>query len=448
MASAADPRAAEHRAQVQAMENPRPQIVLPAYPGDLKLWEAIVYGKKVAIWNIEEIMRKVKAKEEGADLPTREREARVLAQYERLLGRLVMLETRYEQSQATEKSHDDARAGAIKKARSPSRRAAQALTRSTNSWPRPNRIRWSIWRARSTPNGANSCSPGCRPRSSKCSPATGRRWRGPNSARPKANGAPGCSWADAARARRAPAPNGYAHCVREGRARSIALVGATYDDVRDVMIEGPSGLATLCRGERALFEPSKGRLSWPGGAVAHVFTAEKPHGIRGYEFDAAWCDEFAKWNNAQETMDMLEMALRTGGNPRMVVTTTPRATAAMKALLAKPGLARTHATTRDNAAHLAPAFLAQMEAQYAGTRLGRQELDAELIEDNDRALWKREWIERRRVVGMPDGIYRIVIGVDPPAGTGEGADECGIVIAGKDNDRQRLGDRRPFGARV
>ena len=224
--------------------------------------------------------------------------------------------------------------------------------------------------------------------------------------------------------------------VRLGRARSIALVGATYTDVRDVMIEGPSGLATLGRADRIFFEPSKRKLSWPGGAVAHVFTAEEPDGIRGYQFDAAWCDEFAKWRNAEMTMDMLQMALRVGEQPRAVITTTPRNVLALVDLMTAPGTVTTRATTYANAANLAPAFLAQMEAQYKGTRLGRQELDAELIEDNDRALWKREWIEKERVNGMPDGIWRIVIGVDPPTSTGEAACECGIVVVGKDNDNR------------
>src|ERR1700741_195055 len=162
--------------------------------------------------------------------------------------------------------------------------------------------------------------------------------------------------------------------VRLGRARSIALVGATYTDVRDVMIEGPSGLATLGRADRIFFEPSKRKLSWPGGAVAHVFTAEEPDGIRGYQFDAAWCDEFAKWRNAEMTMDMLQMALRVGEQPRAVITTTPRNVLALVDLMTAPGTVTTRATTYANAANLAPAFLAQMEAQYKGTRLGRQEL--------------------------------------------------------------------------
>lgn len=220
--------------------------------------------------------------------------------------------------------------------------------------------------------------------------------------------------------------------VRSRRAGSIALIGATYADARDVMVEGPSGLMSVSRLDRAFFEPSKRRVSWPGGAVAHMFTAEEPDGIRGYQFDAAWCDEFAKWSNPEMTLDNLEMALRVGERPRMAVTTTPRAIAALKNLLARPGLARTHATTRDNAVHLAPAFLAQMEAQYAGTRLGRQELDAEIIEDNDRALWKREWIEAHRTFEKPEKLARIVVGVDPPSGRGE----CGIVVCAIDNHKR------------
>lgn len=174
--------------------------------------------------------------------------------------------------------------------------------------------------------------------------------------------------------------------VREGRMRRIALVGATYADVRDVMILGESGLLPLARGEGAVFEPSKRRLHWPGGAEAHLFSAEEPDGLRGHQFDGALCDEYAKWREPQVALDMLLMALRVGADPRCVVTTTPRNVAAFKALLAMEGVVTTRATTFDNAANLAPAFIAQMQRHYGGTRLGRQELDAELIEDNEFAL--------------------------------------------------------------
>jgi len=217
--------------------------------------------------------------------------------------------------------------------------------------------------------------------------------------------------------------------IRAGKMRRVALLGATYADVRDVMILGESGLLALARGDGAVFEPSKRRLAWPDGATAHVFTAEEPDGLRGHQFDGAWADEFCKWREPGHALDMLLMGLRIGEDPRCTVTTTPRNIAALKTLLATEGIAVTRATTFDNAANLAPAFLDHMRCHYAGTRLGRQELGAELIEDNEFALWQRDWIDRRRVREVPP-LRRVLVAVDPPVSQGEDADECGIVVAG------------------
>lgn len=221
--------------------------------------------------------------------------------------------------------------------------------------------------------------------------------------------------------------------VFRGAMRRIALVGATHADVRDVMIEGPSGLLACGEGRGLRYESSKRQVTWPDGATAHGFSAEEPDGLRGHQFDGGHCDEFAKWREPQRALDMLLMALRIGDAPRAVVTTTPRNIPALKALLAAPGVVVTRASTFANAANLAPAFLAHMQAQYAGTRLGRQELDAELIEDNESALWRREWIERARLREAPD-LPRIVVAVDPPASDSERADACGIVVAGRSED--------------
>jgi phage terminase large subunit-like protein len=219
--------------------------------------------------------------------------------------------------------------------------------------------------------------------------------------------------------------------VRTGRMRRIALLGATYADVRDVMILGESGLLPLARGDGVLFEPSKRQLTWPDGAIARIFTAEEPDGLRGHQHDGAWADEFCKWREPSQALDMLLMGLRIGSDPRCVVTTTPRNLPALKSLFAMEGVAVTRATTFDNAAHLAPAFLEHMRRQYAGTRLGRQELDAELIEDNDAALWQRVWIDRHRLRNVPP-LRRVVVAVDPPVSQGADADECGVVVAGAD----------------
>ncbi len=219
--------------------------------------------------------------------------------------------------------------------------------------------------------------------------------------------------------------------IARGTMRRIALIGATFNDARAVMIEGQSGLLGVARG--ATFEPSNRRVLWPGGEVATVLSAEEPDGIRGHQFDAAWGDEFCKWPAPQAALDMLEMALRIGVRPRLLLTTTPRNIPALKALFDMPGTEMTHATTRSNAANLAPGFLDSLEARYGGTRLGRQELDAELIEDNDGALWRRDWIEKQRVRTAPE-LVRVVVAVDPPASAH--GDECGIVVAGRAGDGQ------------
>ncbi|MEJ1967104.1 MAG: terminase family protein [Rhizomicrobium sp.] len=195
----------------------------------------------------------------------------------------------------------------------------------------------------------------------------------------------------------------------------IGLVGATYGDARAVMIEGVSGL--LAAADGAAFEPSNRRVVWPGGAIATVLSADEPDGIRGHQFDTIWGDEFAKWSDPQTALDMALMSLRIGTDPRLALTTTPRNIAALRSLLASPDVAVTRSTTSANAENLAPGFLETMERRYAGSRLGRQELDAELIEDNDAALWRRSWIEDHRVRSAPD-LAQIVVAVDPAASAG------------------------------
>ncbi len=215
--------------------------------------------------------------------------------------------------------------------------------------------------------------------------------------------------------------------IREGRLMRPALIAATHDEARAVMIEGPSGL--LAASKAAMYEPSNRRIIWPCGAVARVLSADDPDSIRGFQFDAAWCDEFCKWQDPQAALDMALMALRLGKDPRMMITTTPRNIAALKKVMAMKDVAITRSSTADNADNLADDFVEAMQARYGGTRLGRQELDGELIEDNDLALWRRDWIERARLREHPP-LARIVVAVDPPAGVK--GDECGIVVAGCD----------------
>jgi phage terminase large subunit-like protein len=212
-------------------------------------------------------------------------------------------------------------------------------------------------------------------------------------------------------------------------ARRIALVGETAADVRDVMVEGVSGiLAVHGRSARPVWEPSRRRLAWANGAIAQAFSAEEPDSLRGPQFDAAWVDEVAKWRHPEATWDMLEMALRTGTRPRIVATTTPRPIALLRRLMEDPSSVVSRAPTRANRANLAPGFVEAMEARFAGTRLGRQELDGEIVEDRPGALWTRAMVEACRVREAPP-LRRIVVAVDPPAGSGP-TGACGIVAAG------------------
>ena len=215
---------------------------------------------------------------------------------------------------------------------------------------------------------------------------------------------------------------------RHGR---IALVGETLADAREVMIEGVSGIAAIARGERPRYEATRRRLLWDNGAVAQVFSSEDPESLRGPQFEAAWCDEACKWKHAEECFDMLQFGLRLGENPRQIVTTTPKPVPLLRRLLEDPSVMVTHMRTAENAGNLARPFLEAMEKRYAGTRLGRQELDGELIEERPDALWSRAMLEK--AAAMPYGaLQRIVVAVDPPASANQSSDACGIVVAGLD----------------
>jgi phage terminase large subunit-like protein len=212
----------------------------------------------------------------------------------------------------------------------------------------------------------------------------------------------------------------------------IALLGESLSDLREVMVEGVSGiLAVHPPGERPAWEPSRRRLQWPNGAVAQGFSADDPESLRGPQFGAAWLDELAKWKRAEAAFDMLQFGLRLGVRPRQMVTTTPRPTALLRRLMGDPRSAVTRAGTRANAFHLAPSFLSEVIARYGGTRLGRQELDGEVIEDRPDALWTRAAIEAAREPSAPP-LARVVVAVDPPASARAGADACGLVAAGID----------------
>jgi phage terminase large subunit-like protein len=204
----------------------------------------------------------------------------------------------------------------------------------------------------------------------------------------------------------------------------IALVGHTAEEVGRVMVSGQSGLqAVAWAGERVVWKSSTGEIRFPSGARATVYSAAAPDQLRGPEHHAAWCDELAKWPN-EAAWDNLMLGLRLGSRPKVLVTTTPRPNALMRRVMAVSGLVETLGRTRDNP-HLPGTFVTAMHAQYGGTRLGRQELDGEMIDDVAGALWTRAMLVACRVAAPPVEVRRVVVGVDPPAGIGH--DACGIV---------------------
>ena len=227
----------------------------------------------------------------------------------------------------------------------------------------------------------------------------------------------------------------------------FALVGETYADAREVMVEGPSGLLEVhTRGERPTWTSSRRKLEWPNGAIAHVYSAEDPDALRGPQFEAAWCDELAKWKRQDETWNMLQFGLRLGDYPRQVITTTPRPIKLLKRLIADDKTSISRMATSQNAANLAPGFLERIVGQYQGTRLGRQELDGELIEDRPDALWHRDALDANRVMRAPD-LRRVVVAVDPPVTGKATSDACGIIVAGKAHDgRAYVTDDRTLSA--
>lgn len=216
----------------------------------------------------------------------------------------------------------------------------------------------------------------------------------------------------------------------KGACRRIALVGETVDQVREVMVFGESGiLACSPPDRRPEWQAGRKRLVWPNGAIAQVFSAHDPEGLRGPQFDGAWVDELAKWKRARNTWDMLQFGMRLGENPRICVTTTPRNVGILKDILANPSTVVTSAATEANSAYLAKGFLEEVRARYAGTRLGRQELEGVLLEDAEGALWTARALEAARVETLPE-FDRIVVAVDPPVTGGEKSDDCGILVVG------------------
>ena len=190
--------------------------------------------------------------------------------------------------------------------------------------------------------------------------------------------------------------------VETAGARRIALVARALDEAQSVMIEGESGIINISpHWNMPTYEPSKRKLTWPNGAHALAFSSHEPDQLRGPQFDAAWCDELASWQYPNQTWDNLAFALRLGRRPRSVVTTTPKAIELVRSLPNRPGVHVTRGSTYDNQDNLPPAFFNQLIDQYDGTRIGQQEIHAELIDEDEDALWKREWIEKARLRELP-----------------------------------------------
>jgi phage terminase large subunit-like protein len=226
----------------------------------------------------------------------------------------------------------------------------------------------------------------------------------------------------------------FAPLVRQ--CKRIAIIAPTFDEARMVMIEGESGLLAVHHWwEVPKFLPSRRRIEWPNGTVAEIFSAEEPESLRGPQFDAVWCDELAKWKKGEQAWMNLQFALRLGERPHAVITTTPRPTKLMRAIIDDAATLVTRSRSRDNHHNLAPRFLNNLQKTYHGSTLARQELDGEMVLDDPDALFKREHIDRVRVQVLPE-MKRIVIAVDPPASDGAKANACGIVAAGLGKDER------------
>lgn len=226
--------------------------------------------------------------------------------------------------------------------------------------------------------------------------------------------------------------------AKSGRSRRIALVAETAADARDVLVEGDSGIIKNSHPDfTPIYEPSKRKLTWPNGVIAHTYNATEPDQLRGPQHDFAWCDELAKWQYAQETWDMLQFGLRLGQHPRQMVTTTPRPIPVIRELVKDPYTHITKGRTLDNAANLAATFLAKIVKKYEGTRLGRQELEAEILDDMPGALWTRAMLEKAFIsLDSCPVMDEIVVSLDP-SGISEDDDDgdsVGIVVAGRNGD--------------
>jgi len=230
--------------------------------------------------------------------------------------------------------------------------------------------------------------------------------------------------------------------VKRGVKR-IAAVASTNSDIERVMVKGESGFLSVCwKGDKTYagkkmgfpeWSPTKRTLTWENGAQVQFFSAEEPERLRGPQFELAWCDETAAWNKDVDTWAMLQFCMRLGKHPRIMVTTTPKPTKLIRQILKDPKTVVTTGTTFDNAANLAGTYLTAVKEQYEGTRLGRQELYAEVLEEAQGALWTTAMLDEAAVKheAVPD-LSRIVVALDPAVTSNAESDMTGIVVAGID----------------
>lgn len=234
--------------------------------------------------------------------------------------------------------------------------------------------------------------------------------------------------------------------VKAGHKR-IAAIAATNSDIERVMVNGESGFLARCwKGDKTnkgvplgmpQWSPTKRLLTWENGAYVQFFSAEEPERLRGPQFEAAWCDELAAWNRDRDTWDMLQFCLRLGKHPQTCVTTTPKPTKLVRDILKNPKTTVTYGSTFDNSANLASTYLEAVKTQYEGTRLGRQELYAEILDEASGALWNRQTlaaceVEVENPVEFAETLARVVVSVDPAVSANAESDMTGIIVAGAD----------------
>lgn len=216
-----------------------------------------------------------------------------------------------------------------------------------------------------------------------------------------------------------------------GQCSRVALISETMDQAREVMIFGDSGIMACSPPDRRpIWNASRRCLEWSNGAIAQVFSASNPESLRGPQFDCAWSDELAKWRKGRDTWDMLQFGLRLGSHPKQVVTTTPRTNPLLKDILEEPSSVSTRAPTHANRMHLADGFLKSIMETYGNTRLGRQEIEGDILLDGAGSLWTAQMLKHARTLPSVGEVDRIVVAVDPPVSSGDNADECGIIVAG------------------